>query len=55
MNTTDVTRLLKLAHNPLTATLINQESKAMLEEDPFKRASLYKAPVYLACTVIDDK
>lgn len=53
LSTIEVTRLLQIAHHPMAQNgLITDETKESLVQDPMNRVKLYKAPIFLACSVI---
>ena len=50
-NTFEMARFLIIAHHPMAQNLVEPEIKQLLTNDPVERVTLYKAPVYLACSV----
>jgi hypothetical protein len=51
--TYDIAKFLQIAHHPMAQSLIDAESKLLLTADIANRVTLYKAPIYLACTLFD--
>ena len=48
-----VTRFLQISHHPMAVDIIDLETRQLLAKDPIERVHLYKAPIYLACTLND--
>jgi hypothetical protein len=51
--THEVAKFLQIAHHLMGQQLIDNESKKLLTDDIANRVTLYKAPIYLACTLHD--
>ena len=49
--TYDVAKFLQISHHSMGQKLIDSESKQLLTADVANRVTLYKAPIYLACTM----
>ena len=50
-NTYEIGRFLIIASHPMAKHLVEPEIKELLMNDPVERVTLYKAPIYLACSV----
>lgn len=47
----EVAKFLEIAHHPMAQNLIDSELRKILEDDFVSRSRLFKAPIYLSCSL----